>query len=227
MKQQSVVTLDPIERQQKKDPGIIGRALITRPHGGKPIRPMDKFGHYLFAGKQGGGKTISAIWYAEKLTKKYKAKKKNVILYSNLGLGFPIDKYTIFSTINSLPPNDTDIRIVIIDEIQAYFPKDTRDKQTLLEIDKLVGLFSQLRKRTTYVLSTAQIYGRVNKALREQCLFMCHCRKSKINNKIVTEFIDGDDILCDELGRWSGRPKFIYTHGLPKSKFDTKKIISA
>lgn len=34
---QSVVTLDPIDRNRKKNPGVIGRLFITRRFRGKPM----------------------------------------------------------------------------------------------------------------------------------------------------------------------------------------------
>lgn len=88
----------------------------------------------------------------------------------------------------------------------------------------LVGCFSQLRKRNTFVLSTAQVYGRLDKTLREQCLFMVSCRKS-FTGRLLNDFIPGDDIMCDEMGRWSGVPSRIYSHGLSRIRYDTAKII--
>ena len=112
-------------------------------------------------------------------------------------------------------------------EIQSWYKKDTKDQATLALIDRLCGQFSQLGKRQIYVISTAQIYGRVNKDLREQCVYMVNCRPSSITNKALNEFIDGDDILCDELGRWSGRPVKIWVHGIPETKFDTHLMIKS
>jgi hypothetical protein len=194
--------------------------------GGKPIKPLDKFGHYLFVGKQGGGKTLSAIWYMELLKRKYEKKRYRVQVFSNIGIGESIDHLNLFSIVNKFDPYVKTVRIVILDEVQAYFPRDTKNKHILEQIDELVGLFSQLRKRNTYILSTAQVYGRLNKSLREQCLYMVNCRKSKLTNRVLSEFIDGDDVMCDDLGRWSGVPSFIYTHGLPKTTYDTRKIIT-
>lgn len=222
---QSVVSLDPIDRNNKKRSGVIGRFLKTKHFHGKGIKPFEPFGHYLFVGRQGSGKTLSALWYYEYLSKRYNSRGKKVVTYSNLGFGLPISKFTISSTIRKIQFRDDTIHVFIIDELQSYFPKDTKDPATLHEIDKLTGDFSQLRKRSVFVLSTAQIYGRVNKNLREQCLFMINCRKSRLTNKIVNDFIDGDDILCDDLGRWSGEPIKIFVHGLPKTKFDTHRLI--
>lgn len=222
---QSVINLDPIDRKNKQRSGVVGRFFKTKHFKGKGINPLEPFGHYLFAGRQGGGKTLSALWYFEYLKKRYEKRNKRVLFYSNMGIGIPINKFTISSTIRSISFDKNNIHIFLIDEIQAYFPKDTKDTLTLAEIDKLVSDFSQLRKRSIFVLSTAQIYGRVNKSLREQCLYMINCRKSKVTNKIVNDFIDGDDILCDDLGRWSGEPVRIMVHGLPNTRFDTHRLI--
>lgn len=221
-KQQSIISLDPIDR--KKRTGIIGRLIMTRWSGGQSIRKMQPFGHYMFCGAQGTGKTASALWYAEKLARKYKRKKKAVVLYSNIGVGHDINKNKIFDTINAFNPTDNEIRIVILDEIHTYFPKGGSDKATQKIRDDLTAIFSQLRKRSTFILSTAQIYGRLDKSLREQCLFMIDCH-TNVRNKLVNDFIPEKDILCDDLGRWAGNPKKIYVHGLSKLTYDTKRII--
>ena len=226
-RQQSVVTLDPIDRNNRRRSGIIGRFFKTRHFQGKGMKKTDAFGHYLFVGRQRSGKTVSAIWYYEYLKKKYEKAGKKVILYSNMGFGNPVFKMNLSSVIREVKFNENIIYIFLIDEIQAYFPKDTKDIATLRLIDELTGEFSQLGKRQIYVLSTAQIYGRVNKNIREQCLYMINCRRSKISSKCVNDFIDGDDILCDDLGRWSGEPVKILVHGIPKTNFDTHRMITA
>lgn len=225
MRQQSVVSLDPIDRNNRRRSGPIGRWFKTKHFKGKGIKKTDPYGHYLFVGRQRSGKTVSAIWYYEFLKKRYEKQGKKVVLYSNMDMGKPIFKFSLSETIKKLRFDKNIVYIFIIDELQSYFPKDTKDQATLRLIDELTGEFSQLGKRQIYVLSTAQIYGRVNKNLREQCLYMVNCRKSKLTNKIVNDFIDGDDILCDELGRWSGEPVRIMVHGLPKTSFDTHRMI--
>lgn len=226
MRSQSVISLDPIDRKNKKNPGIIGRLFLTRRFKGKPMLKTDAFGHYMFCGWQRSGKTVSMIWFYELLKKKYEKKHKKVVLYDNMNLGGNlITKYNLPDLILNCKYDKDTIYVFLIDEIQSYYPKDTKDNATLHLIDILTGQFSQLGKRQIYVLSTAQIYGRVNKNLREQCLYMVNCRPSKIKHKSVNEFIPGDDILCDDLGRWSGIPDKIYIHGLPTMKFDTHLMI--
>src|SRR6218665_416294 len=150
-KSQTIVSLDPIDRRNKRDKGLIGRFLITRYGKGKPIKKMLPFGHYMFCGSQGSGKTSSAIWYAEKLALRYMKKKRPVKLYSNLGVGESFDKKKLFELINNFEPDNKEIRIVIIDEIHTYFPRGSVDKETAKLRDDLVAIFSQLRKRSTFI----------------------------------------------------------------------------
>lgn len=229
-KQQSVISLDPIDRSRKKQNAPLPRLFKTRWSGGK--RPMSEipFGHYMFCGKQGAGKTASALWYAQYLQRKYKRYKGHLIkwvIYSNLGYGQPVNRSTmleIFKKFTSRDENPYEFRIILIDEIQSYFPRDFSDRQGKEIMKDLVGCFSQLRKRNTFVLSTAQVYGRLDKTLREQCLYMVSCRKS-FTGRLLNDFILGDDIMCDDMGRWSGVPQRIYSHGLSTIKYNTAKII--
>ena len=224
MRQQSVVSLDPISQQRKKQDSPISRLFNTRRFRGKRLKPCPDFGHWLYVGKQGSSKTSSMIWTYEFLEKRWKKKGFKVHVYSNIGIGTPVDKMSLHDTLSKIKYVPDVVNIFMIDEIQSYFPKDTKDKVTLQLIDALTGDFSQLRKRQAYVLSTAQVYGRLNKNLREQCLYMVDCKRS-LFNKCVNDFILGDDVMCDDLGRWSGIPKFIYVHGLPKTQYDTHALI--
>lgn len=223
-KPQSVVNLDPIDRNRKRQPGLIGRFFMTRRFRGKSVKRTDEFGHYLFTGPQRSSKTVSALFMAEFLTERYKRRGMIVKLYSNFGPGIQFSRLNLFKLLEEIKYDPKVVHIFIIDEIQSWFPKDTKDPQILRDIDRLTGEFSQLGKRQIYILSTAQVYGRLNKNLREQCLYMVNCHLSTFN-KCINEFIPGDDIMCDELGRWSGIPKRIWKHGLPKTKFDTHALV--
>lgn len=151
---------------------------------------------------------------------------KTVYSLSNMGFGTPINRLNLHQYLTSIEYDPKKVYIFCIDEIQAYYPKDTKNRGLLDLIDQLTGDFSQLGKRQIYVLSTAQVYGRLNKNLREQCLYMVACRRSKITSRVVNDFIPGDDIMCDDLGRWSGIPSKIWVHGLPKTQFDTHRLIT-
>lgn len=225
---QSVVNLDPIDRKNKKNPGLIGRMLMTRHFKGKPMKKTEAIGHYCFVGKQRQGKTVSAIWFRDYLIDKYKKKGKKIVLFDNMNLGgINVTKWNFPDLIEKCEYREDTYYIFLIDEIQSWYKKDTKDQLTLAIIDRLCGQFCQLGKRQIYVLSTAQIYGRINKDLREQCIYMINCRPSKIKNKSLNEFIDGEDIICDELGRWSGTPIKIWVHGIPETKFDTHLMIKS
>lgn len=232
-KPESIISLDPIDRKKQKGP--LQRLFITQYSGGKKVKKTDKFGHYMFCGPQRSGKTSSALWYAEKLAKKYakpnfyrkyflKKKPMDVLLYSNFGVGRPFIKEQLFKLIDDFDPYANEVRIILIDEIHTYFPRGTTTKETALMISQLTAVFSQLAKRNCYVLSTAQVYGRLDKALREQCLYMVDC-KVNIRRQLVNDFILQDDIIADELGRWAGNPSFIKVHGLSKLEYDTKRLI--
>lgn len=226
MKTQSVVSLDPIERSRKHQDGLLSRFFKTRHYGGKSATFPDPFGHYLFVGKQRMGKTASMVWYFQRLSKKYKKRGKKVFVYSNLGIGQELTMSSLHALIVSVEYDPEKVYFFLIDEIQSYFPKDTKNMELLRRIDLLTGDFSQLGKRQIYVFSTAQVYGRLNKNLREQCLYMVDCRRSMFTRKFVNDFIEGDDVMCDELGRWSGIPKKIFVHGLPTLEYDTHKLIT-
>lgn len=234
-KSQSVISLDPIDRNRKAQNAPIPRLFKTRWSGGKRPAKEIPFGHYLFCGSQGSGKTASALWYSVKLQqtyKRYRTKDGQIKpvkweIYSNLGYGNPVNRRTMLEVFKKFTSRDESpgvYRIILIDEIQSYFPRDFSDKEGKLIMKDLVGCFSQLRKRNTFVLSTAQVYGRLDKTLREQCLYMVSCRKS-FTGRLLNDFIKGDDIICDEMGRWSGIPSRIYSHGLSRVKYNTAKII--
>lgn len=226
MKTQSVVSLDPIDRNNRRRSGVIGRFFKTKHFRGRGMARTDPFGHYLFCGRQRSGKTVSAIWYRDFLVNKYEKKGKKVILYDNMGISSnQVNKFSLPDIASKLSYDENLIYIILVDEIQSYYYKDTKDKGTLQLIERLGGQLDQLGKRQIYLLSTAQVYGKVHKILREQCLYMVNCRRSRITNKCVNDFIDGDDILCDDLGRWSGEPSRIMVHGLPKTSFDTHRLI--
>lgn len=238
-KTESVISLDAIDR--KKDKGIFGRLLVTRWYGGASVIKTEKFGHYMFCGPQRSGKTSSALWYAEKLGKRYKRKrlkyydvelgkwvkmheKPRVKIWSNFGVGRKFKKEDLFKLIDEFDPYANEVRIILIDEIHGYFPRGGVNKKDQLLINDLLITFSQLAKRNCYVLSTAQVYGRLDKALREQCLFMVNC-KVNLRGRLVNDFILGDDIIADDLGRWAGVAKYVKVHGLSKMEYDTKKLI--
>ena len=131
MKTQSVVSLDSIDRTRKKQDSVIGRFFKTRHKGGKAVKKDDPFGHYLFCGKQGGSKTTSMLWYMEFLIRKYKKRGKQIHIYSNMGIGSPISRLTLPIVLEGIGYDPDVINIILVDEIHSWYPKDTKDRDTL------------------------------------------------------------------------------------------------
>jgi len=169
---------------------------------------------------------LKPLEYKDEKTGKFKRfKTKTVVkLWSNFGVGTHFNKQQLFKLIDEFDPYANEVRIILVDEIHTYFPRGTQNKETALMVSELTAVFSQLAKRNTYVLSTAQVYGRLDKAMREQCLYMVDCHVN-INNRLVNDFILESDIIADDLGRWAGNAKFIRVHGLAKMEYDTKRLI--
>lgn len=233
----NVRPIDAIEERKKLQTSFFRRLFITSRDYGKGIKKDIPFGHYMFCGPQGSGKTASMLWYYEFLKKKYAKKGFKVgHCYSNFGVYKPLTKATMFDIIYKLAikkdgtsrykKEDKIINFILLDEFHSYFPKDFSSKEDKELIKLLISRFSQLRKAHLFILSTAQIYGSLDKRLREQCLYMISSRKSHLTNQIVSDFFKQEDILCDELGRWSGIPSRIYVHGLPKEQYDTSRLVN-
>ncbi|MCL2094892.1 AAA family ATPase [Candidatus Saccharibacteria bacterium] len=231
MKQQSVVMLDPIRQNPGREDGLLGKLLKTRWAGGDKITNNYPFGLYIFCGGQGSGKTVSAIWYMERLRAQYGKKGYNVRVWSNTplnGLEYTsTDFRNVYDTIYNIPETNEDINIFILDELQVYFPRETKNKDKQLLISQFLDIMGQLRKRRVFILGVAQIFGRVDKSFREQALYMIDCEKNLFKTKLINYFIPAENILCDDLGRWSGKSRVIYRHGLPKTKFNTRFIVRA
>lgn len=150
----------------------------------------------------------------------------------------PINKATLFDTIYRLAvkkdgssrykKDDKIMNFILLDEFHTYFPDDgammTKEDKKYMYL--LKNRFSQLRKAHIFVLSTCQVYGDLNINLRRQCLEMISTRKSKLSNQLVSDWFKKEDILCDELGNWSGIPHKIIVHGLPSVEFDTSRLIN-
>ena len=131
LRPQSVVSLDPIDRRNRKRAGPVGRFFKTKHFRGKGIKLTDPFGHYLFVGKQRSGKSVSCIWFYEYLKKLYEKQGKKIVLYSNMGFGCPLNKFSLPEIIRNVRYDPNIVYIFIIDELQSYFPKDTKDLATL------------------------------------------------------------------------------------------------
>ena len=228
----SVVNFDPIRQKRGEENSWISKLLVSRWYGGKAPNKTDPFGLYLICGKQRQGKTVHMVWRALMLKRKYEKAGKKVIIYSNLPLEGIEHEYLDFANfakiLYSLKAEGDEVRIVLCDEMQIYFPRDTKDKEKQARMGELLDVLCQLGKRRIYLLATSQVYGRVDKSMREQALYMVDVKRGMFSGKIRASYILGDDIVVDDLGRWSGRAHRILIHGLPKSaSFNTRHIITS
>lgn len=121
------------------------------------------FGINVVAGKQGSGKTITAIYMILQWKKRY----PDMQVYDNYCL---IDKYVDGRLDNAkdLMIHDNGIYGVVnlLDEIQNWFPSSA---SRILPVEVLAEICQQ-RKQRKVTLGTTQIFGKVAKQLREQTM---------------------------------------------------------
>ena len=124
-------------------------------------RPAGYFGAcgiHMFCGEQGSGKTMAMVEYILRLQKEYPESRT----ITNFGLttqSCSLDKWEMLLTYN----NGKKGVIVGIDEIQNWFMAGTNKlPEGMLEI------VTQNRKNRRILFCTAQVFTRVNKAIREQ-----------------------------------------------------------
>lgn len=161
---------------------------------------FDPFGTQIHCGRQGSGKTISAVHVVNGLKRRY----PKAILVSNLSLsGYrcistaewlcynaqnpkaegslvfdPVRDYVHFDSSDDLHTVLTKVNngyhgvIYLIDEIHTYF-NSLDSKNTPIYIFTEI---SQQRKQRKLIIGTSQLFMRVAKPLREQCdnIVMCN-----------------------------------------------------
>lgn len=124
------------------------------------------FGFAMFVGKQGSGKTYSAVQYALDICNKHGA-----LLVSNTPLNVPANINYIhikdISQLYYLP--SAPCYVYLLDEIQTLFDIHNFDQS-------FYTVFCQLRKRNIKIISTCQVFARCALPLREQVqeLYGCH-----------------------------------------------------
>lgn len=120
-----------------------------------------KFGVYCYCGKQGSGKTYSAVEFLKENSDK--------IIYSNVHLK-GID-YTYFNGFNKLLElrNEHDC-IIVYDEIFTALTKTSKTTTDVLDF------LSQMRKRQIIFITTAQEWLEINMTLRRYCRYQIECK---------------------------------------------------
>lgn len=127
-------------------------------------------GLLLFCGKQGSGKTLSAVRYIERVAKAYPL----AWIVSNINLNLDVSNkilpYLGLSEL-SLLDNGTNGIICLIDEIQTEF----NSLESKSVSPTVLAMISQQRKRRCHIVGTTQLFGRVAKPFREQCSAAVDC----------------------------------------------------
>lgn len=121
-----------------------------------------KFGVYCYCGKQGQGKTYSAV--------EYLLQNKDKRIYSNVKTIQGV-KYTPIGGFDDLLKlRDESDCIILYDEIFTALTKTSRINTDVLDF------LSQMRKRRIIFITTAQEWLEINMTLRRYCRYQIDCR---------------------------------------------------
>lgn len=125
-----------------------------------------KFGVYCYCGKQGSGKTYSAVEFI--------LQNKNLPIYSNVSTIKGV-KYTYFSGFDELLKlRDKTDCIIFYDEIFTALTKSSKMSTDVLDF------LSQMRKRRIIFITTAQEWLEISMTLRRYCRFQVECNMRNI-----------------------------------------------
>lgn len=125
-----------------------------------------KFGVYCYCGKQGQGKTYSAI--------EFLLNNKDIPIYANISTIKGV-KYTYFSGFDELLKlRDKTDCIIVYDEIFTALTKSSKMNTEVLDF------LSQMRKRRIIFITTAQEWLEINITLRRYCRYQIDCRMLNI-----------------------------------------------
>lgn len=125
-----------------------------------------KFGVYCYCGKQGSGKTYSAVEFI--------LNNSHMPIYSNVSTIKGVD-YTYFTGFDELLKlKDKSDCIIFYDEIFTALTKQSKITPQVLDF------LSQMRKRRIIFITTAQEWLEINVTLRRYCRFQIECNMFSI-----------------------------------------------
>lgn len=196
----------------------------------KDARDKDAFrvsGTQVYCGRQGSGKTISAVRHLLEIKNRY----PKAIVVTNLELNVPWE-YTRFSTASELMELLTSVEngkfgvVYLIDEIHTYF-NSVESKGIPPYVFTEI---SQQRKQRKTIIGTSQLFLRIAKPFREQCDNMISCNtwygvftRNRVYDGMTLEQ-DYDGTLIGDVKK---RGYFWHSREL-RNCFDTyQKVVSA
>lgn len=204
-------------------------------------------GTQVYCGKQGSGKTISAVKHVLDTKKRY----PQAIIVSNLNLFYykqvkfkneqeleqlllnfnPITSYLYFENMEQLAltlvrvNNDKFGVIYLIDEIHTYFNALDSKNIPMYVFTEI----SQQRKQRKLIIGTSQLFLRMAKPFREQCDNLIIC-STKLGILTFQKAYDGMDIDTDYDGKLIGslrKSGFFFHNRFIRNSFDTfQKVVS-
>lgn len=142
----------------------------------RDLKDKDAFrvnGTQIYVGRQGSGKTISAVRHMVEIKNRW----PRAIVVTNLELNVPWE-YIRFSTAEELAnllvnTNNGKYGVIyLIDEIHTYF--NALDSMNIPPY--VFTEISQQRKQRKTIIGTSQLFMRMAKPLREQCDNMISCK---------------------------------------------------
>lgn len=145
----------------KNDISLVGSATYH-----SDIFPF--YGLIAFCGKQGSGKSYSALTLIKYLHDNY-----NVDIISNIDIQLPHIKYDGIDSLLSYDylSADSDGAVCFIDEMSDEF-NNVKYKEFNADWFLVINM---LRKRHIVIIGTCPVFNRINKAFREQFDFFIDC----------------------------------------------------
>lgn len=154
----------------------------------------NKFGLFCYCGKQGKGKTYSAIKFC--IDRKVKEDYKIITNVKSFNV-FEDTLYipNILDIISYCKEHEDEKKIIFFDEIFTILEKNTKINKDIL------SFISQLRKRKIIFITTAQEWSEINITFRRYCRYQIDCNMFSIP-LLHTAFLfnsinDGDQIRWD------------------------------
>ncbi len=204
-------------------------------------------GTQVYVGRQGSGKTISAVYHAAKFRKRY----PRMITVTNLFLAGmtarkfesrdqlrqaiatidPQNEYVYFETMDELALALVEVNngkfgvLYLIDEIHTYFNALDSKNIPMFVFTEI----SQQRKQRKAIIGTSQLFLRMAKPFREQCDNIIVC-STYLGILTVQTAYDGMSLEQDYDGSLSGHKRkrgWFFHNRKIRSMYDTyQKVIS-
>lgn len=145
-------------------------------------------GIWVFTGRQGSGKTLSAVKCLKAILNDY----PKALVCSNLdikGLDRPVIPFTHYEQLSELS-NGIEGVIFLLDEIHVLWSSLESKEIPISEM----ACFCQMRKDRRVIIGTSQVYGRIAKPIREQLQYIIDC--NNIFNLIqINSVLDPSDVI--------------------------------